>query len=168
MPDRIEDRGSHKHVPKRPERLVAEMTDSPETIDNYPYIVPLTTRWSDNDLYAHVNNVAFSSYFDTAANHYLIQRGGLDIENAAAIAVVVESKCVYHRPLQYPQDLRVGVRVDRLGDHSVTWGIGIFSEVQSEAAAEGYFVHVFVDRESRRPTEIPESLRAALKEIRAD
>lgn len=168
MPDSNEDRGNHKHVPKRPERLVSEMTESPETIDNYPYIVPLTTRWSDNDLYGHVNNVAFSSYFDTAANHYLIQRGGLDIENAAAIAVVVESKCVYHRPLQYPQDLRVGVRVDRLGDHSVTWGIGIFSEVQSEAAAEGYFVHVFVDRESRRPTEIPESLRAALKEIRAD
>lgn len=142
--------------------------DTPrDTVDRYPYIVPITTRWSDNDIYGHVNNVAYYSYFDTAANHFLIHRGGLDIENGPVIGLVVESKCTYHAALQYPENLRAGVRVDRLGDRSVTWGIGIFRENDDRPAANGYFVHVFVDRETRKAVAIPPEIRKALSEIHA-
>lgn len=142
------------------------MSKPVETVANYPYVIPITTRWSDNDVYGHVNNVTFYSYFDTAANRYLIERGGLDFETGDIIGVVVESKCTYHRPLQYPQDLRAGVRVDNLGNRSVTWGIGIFSDDSEQAAANGYFVHVFVDRDCRRPIVMPEHLRRTLEAIR--
>lgn len=142
------------------------MNQEYETIDRYPYIVPVTTRWSDNDLYGHINNVTYYSYFDTAANHFLIHAGGLDIERAPVIGVVVESKCSYHAALQYPENLRVGVRVDRLGNRSVTYSIGIFREEEDAPAANGYFVHVFVDRETRRPVAIPDGLRTALERIR--
>lgn len=144
------------------------MDESIETIDNYPWVLPITTRWSDNDVYGHINNVTFYSYFDTAANRYMIEHGDLDIERGGVIGVVVESRCNYHRPLQYPQDLRAGVRVDRLGTRSVTWGIGIFSSDRPEAAADGHFVHVFVGRDNRRPVAaMPEQLRRALKAIEA-
>lgn len=139
--------------------------DLPESIDQYPHIVPITTRWSDNDVYGHINNVVYYSYFDTAANHFLIHRGGLDIDNSPVIGVVVESKCNYHQALQFPENLRAGVRVDKLSDRAVTYGIGIFRENESEAAANGHFVHVFVDRESRRPVMIPDELREALNSI---
>jgi acyl-CoA thioester hydrolase len=135
------------------------------TIDAYPYLTPITTRWNDNDIYGHINNVAFYSFFDTAANRYLIERGGLDIANGTIIGLVVESKCSYHAPLTYPQPLRAGVRVDRLGNRAVTYGIAIFDEHDARAAAHGHFVHVFVDRATRTPTAIPAQLRAALEAI---
>ncbi len=134
----------------------------PSSLTDYKYLVPLTTRWMDNDVYGHINNVTFYSYFDTAANHFLITRGGLDIHHATTIALVVESKCGYARPLAYPQELRAGVRVDRLGNRAVTWGIAIFSTDDERAAAEGHFVHVFVDRQTRQAVPIPEPLRAQL------
>lgn len=135
------------------------------TIDAYPYITVITTRWNDNDIYGHINNVAFYSFFDTAANRYLIERGGLDIEGGAVIGLVVESKCTYHAPLAYPQVLRAGVRVDRLGTRAVTYGIAIFGDDDREAAAHGYFVHVFVDRSTRTPIAIPAQLRSALEAL---
>ena len=135
------------------------------SLTDYPYVVPITTRWNDNDVYGHINNVAYYSFFDTAANHFLIHRGGLDIANAPVIGLVVESKCNYHAPLAYPQPLRAGVRVDKLGNRAVTYGIAIFTETDERAAANGHFVHVFVDRVTRAAVPIPPALRAALETI---
>lgn len=119
----------------------------------------------DNDVYGHINNVAYYSFFDSAANRFLIERGGLDIVTSPIIGLVVESKCVYHAPLAYPQQLRAGVRVDHLGNRAVTYGIAIFAEDDPQAAAHGHFVHVFVDRDTRAPTAIPDRLRAALHSL---
>jgi len=132
------------------------------TIDDYPHVAAVTTRWSDNDIYGHVNNVIFYSYFDSVANAYLIEQGGLDIQNSEVIGLVVESGCKYHAPIEYPARLRIGLRVDRLGDRSVTYGLGVFTD-GPDAVAHGYFSHVFVDRDSRRPTAIPPLLRGALQ-----
>jgi len=136
-----------------------------ETAARYRYFVPITTRWMDNDVYGHINNVTYYSYFDTAANHYLIHEGGLDIVASPIIGLVVESKCSYRAPLAYPDRLRAGLRVDKLGNRSVTYGIGIFKEGEDEAAAHGYFVHVFVDRQSRKAVAMPERMREALARI---
>lgn len=137
------------------------------TLAAYPYVTPITTRWMDNDIYGHINNVTYYSFFDSAANRFLIERGKLDIASGSIIGLVVESKCAYHAPLAYPQALRAGVRVDHLGNRAVTYGIAIFSEEDPLAAAHGHFVHVFVDRITRTPTAIPAELRSALESIRA-
>jgi acyl-CoA thioester hydrolase len=137
------------------------------TLAAYPYITPLTTRWMDNDIYGHINNVAYYSFFDSAANRFLIERGGLDIATSSIIGLVVESKCAYHAPLAYPQELRAGVRVDKLGNRAVTYGIAIFSTDDDQAAAHGHFVHVFVDRATRTSTAIPAQMRQALESLRA-
>jgi acyl-CoA thioester hydrolase len=130
----------------------------------YRYFTPITTRWSDNDIYGHINNVAYYSFFDSAANLYLIEHG-LAIATATTIGLVVESKCNFHAPLAYPQRLSAGVRVDNLGTRSVTYGIAIFADGDELAAAHGHFVHVFVDREARTPVPIPPALRVALAAI---
>jgi len=135
------------------------------TIDAYPYVTSITTRWMDNDIYGHINNVAYYSFFDSAANRFLIERGSLDIAGGPVIGLVVESKCAYHAPLAYPQNLRAGVRVDHLGNRAVTYGIAIFADSEPRAAAHGHFVHVFVDRVTRAPTPIPAAVRAALAGI---
>ncbi len=140
---------------------------TPPTRADYRHFVPITTRWMDNDVYGHVNNVTYYSYFDTAANLYLIERGGLDIHQSPVIGVVVESQCNYHAPIAYPDRIDAGLRVDRLGQRAVTYGIAIFRAGAAEAAASGHFVHVFVDREARRPTPIPAPLREALAAIAA-
>ena len=129
---------------------------------DYRYFVPITTRWHDNDVYGHVNNVAYYSYFDSTANHFLIHEGGLDIHSGPIIGLVVSSGCDYHAPLAYPDQLSGALRVNRLGNSSVEYGLAIFREGETHAAAEGFFTHVFVDRESRRPAAIPERLRNAL------
>jgi acyl-CoA thioester hydrolase len=132
---------------------------------DYRYFAPITTRWMDNDVYGHINNVTYYSYFDSVANLFLIREGGLDIHGAPVIGLVVESACQYHAPLAYPMALRGGLRVDKLGRRAVTYGIAIFEEGDDRAAAHGHFVHVFVDRASRTAVEIPERLRAALERI---
>ena len=137
---------------------------------DYRYPVAITTRWMDNDVYGHVNNVTYYSYFDTAANAFLIRAGGLDIHAGAVIGLVVESACQYHAPIGYPTPLTAMLRVDRLGQRAVTYGVAIFvdegdAEARDQAVAHGHFVHVFVDRVSRRPVAIPEPLRAALATI---
>jgi acyl-CoA thioester hydrolase len=136
-----------------------------ESPERYRYFLPITTRWMDNDVYGHINNVTYYSYFDTVANHYLIEEGGLDIHGGPIIGLVVESKCTYRAPLAYPDRLRAGLRVDKLGNRSVTYGIAIFKEGEEEPAAHGYFVHVFVDRHSRKAVAMPERLREALARI---
>jgi len=130
--------------------------------DDYRYFVDITTRWQDNDIYGHVNNVVYYSYFDTAANHLLIHEGGLDIQAAQVIGVVAESQCRYFAGVTYPESLEAGVRIEHLGNRSVRYGIAIFRQGEQQARAAGFFVHVFVERASMRPVAIPEPLRAAL------
>jgi acyl-CoA thioester hydrolase len=134
---------------------------------DYRWSCPITTRWMDNDVYGHVNNVTYYSYFDTAANRFLIERGGLDIHGGGAIGLVVESHCTYHAPVAFPAGLRAGVRTDKLGNRAVTYGIAIFIEGDEAAGAvaHGHFVHVFVDRVTRAAVRIPDELRAALASI---
>jgi acyl-CoA thioester hydrolase len=131
----------------------------------YPHHAEITTRWMDNDVYGHVNNVTYYSYFDSVANEYLIEHGGLDIERSPVIGLVVESGCSYHAPVAYPQRLRAGLRVDRLGHRAVTYGIAIFTADSDEAVAHGHFVHVFVERQGRTSTAIPDRIRQALAAI---
>jgi acyl-CoA thioester hydrolase len=132
----------------------------------YRYVAPITTRWMDNDVYGHVNNVTYYSYFDSVANLFLIREGGLDIHASPVIGLVVESACHYHAPVAYPAPLRAGLRVDRLGQRAVTYGLAIFDESSDLAAAHGHLVHVFVDRQTRAPVEIPAGIRAALERLR--
>ena len=144
--------------------------DSPDRIErreHYRHFLDITTRWMDNDVYGQVNNVTYYSFFDTAANSYLIEKGGLDIEKSSVIGVVVESKCNYRRAVAYPDSLEAGLRADRIGNSSVEYGIGIFKGGEDEVSAWGHFVHVFVDRETRTPVPIPKRIRAALEEILA-
>jgi acyl-CoA thioester hydrolase len=140
------------------------MSDVPAR-DQYAYFLDIQTRWMDNDAYGHVNNVAYYSYFDTVANHYLIGKGGLDIDRSPVVGVVAESQCFYRSPLAYPQIVEAGLRVDFLGKRSVQYGIGIFAQGAREASAHGRFVHVFVDRGSSRAVSIPQPLRIALEAI---
>ncbi len=129
---------------------------------DYRYFVPIPTRWMDNDVYGHVNNVVYYAYFDTIINRYLIAEGGLDIGRGDVIGLCVESRCRYRKPVAFPDDVDAGLRVAKLGRSSVTYEIGIFARGGDDAAAEGEFVHVFVDRETRKATPIPEPLRSAL------
>lgn len=131
-------------------------------IENFPYLLPLTTRWMDNDVYGHVNNVQYYSYFDTAVNHYLIKSGWLDIHHGEVVGLVVETRCSYAASIAFPDELDVGLRVEKLGNSSVRYGIGIFRRDEPLAAAEGYFVHVYVDRKTNTPVRVPEALRAVL------
>ncbi|MDX1735490.1 MAG: thioesterase family protein [Halioglobus sp.] len=132
---------------------------------DYKVFYPITTRWSDNDIYGHVNNVTYYSYFDTAANQYLIEEGGLDISDGRIVGYVVNSGCQYHAPLTYPEGVEAGVRVDRLGNSSVQYGIAIFRAGEDAAVAHGHFVHVFVERAENRSVPIPQNLREALARI---
>ena len=135
------------------------------TRDDYPIFYPISTRWEDNDIYGHINNVVYYSYFDTAANRYLIEQGGLDINDGSVVGYVVNSGCEYHAPLAHPDELEAGVRVDRLGTSSVQYGIAIFRKGASTAAANGHFVHVFVERAKDKSVPIPLNIRSALEKI---
>ena len=132
---------------------------------DYRVFYPISTRWSDNDIYGHVNNVTYYSYFDTAANRYLIEEGGLDISDGTVVGYVVNSGCEYHAPLTYPEPIEAGLRVDRLGTSSVQYGLAIFRQGEEQAAAHGHFVHVFVDRAANRSVPIPAALRTALERL---
>ena len=127
----------------------------------------ITTRWADNDAYGHVNNTIYYSWFDTAVNAWLIEAGLLDIERGDPIGLVVETGCRYAQPLAYPDGVEVGLSIEAVGTSSVRYRIGVFGEGSAQAAAEGHFVHVYVDRKSRRAVSIPEAWRAAFEAIRA-
>ena len=134
---------------------------------NYPHVLDIPTRWKDNDVYGHVNNVVYYSYFDTAINTWLVREGGLDIQGGDVIGLCAESHCTFRAPLAFPDDVEVELRVGHLGTTSVRYELRIFPAGGDEPAAEGWFVHVFVDRESRRPAAPPARLRAALEMLRA-
>ena len=132
---------------------------------NYRHFQIIPTRWADNDVYGHVNNVVYYEYFDTLVNRFYIDEGGLDIHGAPVIGLVVETTCRYHQPLAYPDAIDAGLRVGRLGNSSVRHEIGLFRQGEDAVAATGHFVHVFVDRATRRPAPIPPRIRAALERL---
>jgi len=137
----------------------------PERSD-FKVFYPISTRWMDNDMYGHVNNVVYYSYFDTIVNLYLIDKGGLDIHNGPVVGYVVNSGCNYLSPIGYPDQLEAGLKVERLGNSSVQYGIAIFKKGEAEASAHGHFVHVFVDRAANKSVPIPGDIRSALEAIR--
>lgn len=140
----------------------------PITRDEYAHFLTLPTRWMDNDIYGHVNNALYYAFFDTAINEYLIGEGGLDISAGAVMAFAAESQCQYLRPLAFPAVLDVGLRVGKLGNSSVRYELGIFKQGEDFAAASGYFVHVFVDRQTQKPVSMPAQIRAALERLILD
>ena len=137
------------------------------TRDGYFHFSSLATRWIDNDIYGHVNNAVYYQYFDTVANEYLINKGGLDI-TADEVAFIVGSSCQYHTPISHPAVLDVGFRVDRVGRSSVEYGLAIFLSGAEDAAANGTFTHVFVSRSSGSSVAIPSSIREVLEAVCID
>ncbi|MET4697620.1 acyl-CoA thioester hydrolase [Constrictibacter sp. MBR-5] len=137
-----------------------------ETRERYRFFLPIQTRWNDNDTYGHVNNAVYYEYFDTAVNRFLVDEGGLDIHTAPCIGLVVESMCRYHAAVSYPEALQAGLRVGHLGRSSVRYEVGIFRRGEDAAAADGHFIHVFVDRETNRPHPIPAEIRSALERLK--
>jgi acyl-CoA thioester hydrolase len=131
----------------------------------YAHVLAIATRWNDNDVYGHVNNVEYYAFFDTVINAWLIREGGLDIHRGAAIGLCAESHCSFKAAVEFPETIDAALRVGKLGRSSVRYEIGLYRQGDDEPAAEGWFVHVFVDRESRRPAEIPAPLRAALERL---
>ncbi len=134
----------------------------------YKHFLPLQTRWADNDVYGHVNNVAYYGYFDTIVNDYLIGSGVLDIHSGSVIGLVVETGCQYFAPLAFPQKLEGGLRVAHIGNTSVRYELAIFEAVMQKPAAQGHFVHVYVDKETRKPVSLPTKLRSALESLLTD
>ena len=134
------------------------------SIADYPHVRTIGTRWKDNDVYGHVNNVEYYSFFDTVINAWLIEQGGLDIHAGGTIWVCAESNCRFLESVAFPEAIRAGLRVARIGSSSVAYEIGLFRD-DGTALAEGHFIHVFVDRSDRRPREIPEALRSCLERI---
>jgi len=149
--------------------IAIAMSDKPQPRprDAYRHFLPITTRWMDNDVYGHVNNVVYYSYFDTVVNAYLIGAGVLDVERSQTIGLVVETQCNYFAPLVFPQAVDAGLRVAKLGTSSVRYEIGLFAAGEAAPAARGHFVHVYVDRGTRRPVPLPDALRAALEPLAA-
>jgi acyl-CoA thioester hydrolase len=145
---------NHKTEKKRPERRSA-----------YQAFRSITTRWMDNDVYGHVNNVVYYSWFDTAVNAWLIEQGALDIHDGDTIGLVIETQCNYFAPLAFPQTIDAGIRVAHLGTSSVRYEVGLFAQGADEAAAQGHFVHVYVDRQTRRPVPLPQQLRTVLETL---
>ena len=138
----------------------------PATRERYPHFITITTRWMDNDVYKHVNNVHYYSFFDTAVNEYMMRRGVLDLEDCPVICLVVETGCQYFAPIAFPDTIHCGLSVAHLGTSSVRFEIGIFRNDDDRAAAQGHFVHVTCDRHTRRPVPMPADMRAALEALR--
>lgn len=132
---------------------------------DYIHFSRITTRWMDNDVYGHVNNVVYYSYFDTIINRYLIEAGGFDFHNAPVIGITPETFCRFHRSFAYPEVVEAGLRVGRLGKTSVRYEVGLFGRGEAAARADGHFVHVFVERESQKSAPIPADIRRALESI---
>ncbi|MFP4125711.1 MAG: acyl-CoA thioesterase [Alphaproteobacteria bacterium] len=138
---------------------------APPTREDYGFFIDFKTRWIDNDLYGHINNVVYYSYFDTLIAEFLINEGGFDPHTADVVGVAVETGCRFHASLRYPDRIVAGLRAGHLGRSSVRYEIGVFDAAGGPAAADGHFVHVFVERTSQRPVRIPDRLRAAMTRI---
>jgi len=137
----------------------------PEGREAYKAFRTISTRWMDNDAYGHVNNVVYYSWFDTVVNAHLIEQGALDIHHGETIGLVIETQCNYFAPVEFPQVVEAGLRVAKLGSSSVRYEVGLFLQGESMTAAKGHFIHVYVDRASRRPTALPERLKRVLEAL---
>lgn len=146
-------------------RAASTARPEPEQRTAYHHFRRIPTRWMDNDVYRHVNNVVYYSYFDTVVNAYLVHEAGLDFESGPVIGLCVESHCRYLSPVAFPDVLDAGLRVAKIGNSSVRYEVGIFRAGEKAAAAQGHFVHVFVDRITRRPVELPDRMRTALTKL---
>ena len=138
---------------------------APENRNAYRHFQSIPTRWMDNDVYGHVNNVVYYSYFDTVVNQYLIEQHVLNIEASKVIGLVVETQCQYFASITFPDVVHAGLRVAKLGNSSVRYEIGLFRNDEQAASAQGYFIHVYVDRATRRAISLPADMRAALEKI---
>jgi acyl-CoA thioester hydrolase len=143
------------------------MTDRGEPLTRADFAVlrPITTRWDDEDVYGHVNNAAYYAFFDTAVNGYLIEATGTDIRRLPAVGLVAETGCVYRRELSFPEPVEVGLSVARLGTSSIVYRLGLFQGDSPQAAAEGRFVHVYVDQGTREVTPVPDEIRDAVQPL---
>ena len=137
----------------------------PEKRERYRHFTTIPTRWMDNDLYGHINNVQYYSYFDTLVNRFLIDRGVLDIHDGEVVGLVVETHCNFFASAAFPQDIEAGLRIAHLGRSSVRYEVGLFVETRATAIAQGHFVHVYVNRQSQKPVDLPPPLRAALSAL---
>ena len=137
----------------------------PEPRSAYKVFRSISTRWMDNDAYGHVNNVVYYSWFDTAVNAYLIEAGVLDVQYGSTIGLVVETQCNYFAPLAFPETVEAGIRVAKLGSSSVRYEVGLFAQGAPLTAAKGHFVHVYVDRQTRRPVALPLALKSVLETL---
>ncbi|NQW12275.1 MAG: acyl-CoA thioesterase [Alphaproteobacteria bacterium] len=150
--------------------MSARGTAEPEAVEltraDYRHFLSIPTRWMDNDVYGHVNNVEYYSYFDTVVNHYMMVHGGLDYRNGETVGFVVETRCSYKRPIAFPDVVEAGIRVARIGTSSVTYEVGLFIDGHEAIRAFGHFVHVYVDKASGKPVPIPERARAAMEAIK--
>jgi acyl-CoA thioester hydrolase len=145
---------------------MSQERQAPPERSAYKHFRVIPTRWMDNDLYGHVNNVVYYSYFDTVLNRYLIDPGGLDIHASPIIGIAVETMCRFHKSFAYPEDVEAGLAVGHLGSSSVRYEVGLFGPGEAAARANGHFVHVFVDRATMRPVKIPARMRAALEVLK--
>ena len=145
--------------------MTAPAKTLPDHRDSYKAFRPITTRWMDNDVYGHVNNVVYYSWFDTAVNATLIEQGVLDIHHGQTIGLVVETQCHYFAPLAFPQTIEAGIRVAKLGNSSVRYEVGLFAQGEPLTAARGHFVHVYVDKDTRRPVPLPAPLKQYLETL---
>ena len=139
---------------------------APPGREHYRHFTTITTRWSDNDAYGHVNNTIYYQWFDSAVNALLVGSGLLDIVTGDPIGLVVETGCTYFAPLSFPGDVEVGIAIDRLGGSSVSYRVGVFATGAAEPAAQGHFIHVYVGRQSRRPVPLPDEWRSKLQLLR--
>jgi acyl-CoA thioester hydrolase len=137
----------------------------PHTRANYPVFQTISTRWMDNDVYGHVNNVVYYSYFDTAVNGYLMAQGVLDYRTGDTVGLVVETGCQFFAPIAFPDTVNAGIRVRKIGTSSVRYEVGLFANDSDSAAAQGHFVHVYVSATDHRPIPLPEDFRAALQPL---
>ena len=139
---------------------------NPDTRDQYAHFHTISTRWMDNDVYRHINNVVYYSFFDTAVNEYMLRSGVLDLDASATVSLVAETGCTYFAPVSFPDVVQCGLRVAHLGRSSVRYEIGVFRNDEAHASAQGYFVHVCCDRATHAPVPMPPALRASLEQLR--
>ena len=145
---------------------VAPAKPQADARSSYKVFRSISTRWMDNDVYGHVNNVVYYSWFDTAVNAHLIEQGALDIHHGQTIGLVIETQCNYFAPLAFPQIVEAGIRVAKLGSSSVRYEVGLFAQGEAMCAARGHFVHVYVDKENRRPVQaLPLNLKTVLEKL---
>ncbi|MBL8642514.1 MAG: acyl-CoA thioesterase [Rhodospirillaceae bacterium] len=142
------------------------MSETPSRT-SYKHFLAIPIRWRDNDVYQHVNNAVYYEYFDTVINDYLVRAGGLDYEHGDVVGLAIETHCVFHKPVKFPQVIDAGLRIGKLGTSSVRYEVGLFIAGDEACAAHGHFVHVFVKRPENRPTPIPPALRAAMEKLLA-